>query len=192
MGDSAPQPNARSLREVLVGLNRFEQHIAAAQWAIANNKVIDMFGKFASERNLLLFRSGNECENWIDPILHMVYKMNMLVHVGEDILKLLDRIDLYNKLFPEVALTFIGIQIMSKTNVYPVFAQPFVDNAEFATITEINEYMQSRGFAPTGQKEGQFSNGTYILSDIRPKNVLRTSDGTIFVIDAEISLCSKH
>ncbi len=74
MGDSAPQPNARSLREVLVGLNRFEQHIAAAQWAIANNKVIDI----------------------------------------------------------------------------------------------------------------------YLLSDIRPKNVLRTPDGTTFVIDAEVSLCISH
>ena len=65
MGNSAPQRDARSLREVLVGLNRLEQHQAAAQWAVANGRAIDMFGTFAKERHLLIFQSGNECENWI-------------------------------------------------------------------------------------------------------------------------------
>ncbi len=41
MGDSAPQRDARSLREVLVGLNRLEQHQAAAQWAVANGRAIE-------------------------------------------------------------------------------------------------------------------------------------------------------
>lgn len=40
----------------------------AAEWAIENHRVIDLFGEFARERHLLLFQSGNECENWIDPI----------------------------------------------------------------------------------------------------------------------------
>ena len=52
MGNSAPQRDARSLREVLVGLNRLEQHQAAAQWAVTNGRAIDMFGTFAKERHL--------------------------------------------------------------------------------------------------------------------------------------------
>jgi hypothetical protein len=32
MGDSAPQPNAQNLRNILVGLSRFEQFSVATQW----------------------------------------------------------------------------------------------------------------------------------------------------------------
>lgn len=186
MGDSASSSNARSLREVLVGHDRLSQHEIAVRWARDNNREIDLFGQFAIERHLIPFQSGSECNNWIDPIENVVYKMNMLLHVGEDILKLLDRIDLFNELFPELALRFIGFQIISETSAYPVFAQSFISCAEFATPLEINEYMNSRGFVPTGE-EGVFSNGDIILSDIKPKNVLRVKNGGIAVIDAEAS-----
>ena len=185
MGDRTPSANARGLRESLVGLSRFEQHPAAYQWAVENGRVIDMFGAFAQERHLLLFQSGNECENWIDPLLNVVYKMNMLVHVGEDILKLLDRIDLFNMLFPATALHFVGFHATSPNHVYPVFAQPFIPNAQFASEEEITEYMLAMGFHPTGE-DGKFSDGKLFLFDMKPKNVLRSEDGTIFVIDAEI------
>ena len=189
MGNSAPSANARGLREELVGLDRFDQHPAAYKWAVANGRVIDMFGDFAKERHLLLFQSGNECENWIDPLLNIVYKMNMLVHVGEDILKLLDRIELYNSLFPTIALRFVGFHATSPTHVYPVFAQPFISNARFATEIEIEEYMLSMSFV-AADKEGVYVNDKILLSDIKPKNVLRAQDGTMFVIDAEVSLRS--
>ena len=186
MGNSASQTNARSLRESLVGLDRFAQHTAAYEWAVANGRVIDLFGAFAKERHLLLFQSGNEFENWIDPALNVVYKMNTLMHVGGDLLKLLDRIDYFNDLFPETALRFVGLQVMSSSNVYPVFAQSFISNTRFATEHEIQEYMQSMGFTQMNE-EGYFENERFVLSDIKPKNVLRSEDGTIFVIDAEIN-----
>lgn len=47
MGDSAPQPNAQDLRNVLVGLSRFEQFPVAIQWARENHCIVDMFGAFA-------------------------------------------------------------------------------------------------------------------------------------------------
>ena len=186
MGDSASQPNAQDLRNVLVGLSRFEQLRSAIQWAEANHCVVDMFGSFAKEHHLLLFQSGNESENWIDPTTNLVYKMNNLMHVGGELLKLLDRVELYNQLFPHLALEFVGLHVMSESNAYPVFTQPFVDNVRFATPTEILSYMQSRGFEPQ-DKDGVFSDGKYILSDIRPKNVLASDDGlAIFVIDADV------
>ena len=185
MGNSASQANARSLRESLEGLDRFEQHPAAYTWAVENARVVDLFGQFAQERHLLLFQSGNECENWIDPILNVVYKMNTLMHVGGDIVRLLDRVDCYNELFPATALRFVGFQLMSTTNVYPVFAQPFVPNARFATEDEITEYMLSKGFQQMPD-EGCFANDEFVLTDIKPKNVLRTIDDTMFVIDADV------
>jgi len=144
-----------------------------------------MLGDFARERKLLLFQSGNESENWMDPAINVVYKMNTLMHVGGDILRLLQRIDLYNQLFPEVAMRFVGFQLMSETNVYPVFAQQFISNARFATEKEIRDYMQSMSFLSTGN-DGEFTNGKLLLKDVRPKNVLYSATGAIFVIDADV------
>ncbi|MBR5443595.1 MAG: hypothetical protein IKV22_04315 [Paludibacteraceae bacterium] len=188
MGDSAPQPNAQNLRNILVGLSRFEQFPVAIQWARENHCVVDMFGAFARERHLLLFQSGNESENWIDPTTNLVYKMNNLMHVGGDMSKLFDRIELYNSLFPHLALQFVGLHVMSDTNAYPIFTQPFVDNVRFATTAEILAYMKSRGFEAQ-ERDGVFSDGHYLLSDIKPKNVLASEDGlAIFVIDADVQL----
>jgi len=185
MGDSAPQRDARSLREILAGLDRIEQHRVAAKWAKANNRAIDLFGEFARERHLMIFQSGNECENWIDPIDNIVYKMNTLTHVGEDLYKLLTRIDTYNALFPETALRFVGFQVMSETSVFPVFAQPFISKARLATTKEIDEYMQSRGFEFV--EDGKYSSGSILLWDIKAKNVLVGIDNNITIIDAEIT-----
>ena len=188
MGDSASQPNAQSLRDILVGRSRFEQQKVAIQWARDNHCVVDMFGAFAKERHLLLFQSGNESENWIDPVNNLVYKMNTLMHVGGDLQKLFNRIEYYNHLFPHIALQFVGFHVMSEDNAYPIFIQPFVDNVRFATPSEILSYMKSRGFEPQ-EKDGVFCDGKYLLSDIKPKNVLASEDGlAIFVIDADVSL----
>ena len=188
MGDSASQPNAQSLRDILVGRSRFEQQKVAIQWARDNHCVVDMFGAFAKERHLLLFQSGNESENWIDPANNLVYKMNTLMHVGGDLQKLFNRIEYYNHLFPHIALQFVGFHVMSEDNAYPIFIQPFVDNVRFATPSEILSYMKSRGFEPQ-EKDGVFCDGKYLLSDIKPKNVLASEDGlAIFVIDADVSL----
>lgn len=185
MGNSTSQPNAQRLREKLVGLGRIEQHKVAVQWAIENNCAIDMFGVFARERHLLLFQSGNECENWIDTSANLVYKMNMLVHVGENILKLFERVELYNSLFPSTALQFVGLHIAGVANAYPVFTQPFVDGARFATNSEILEYMESLGFKAL-DSEGVFCDGYILLRDVKPKNVLVSEcSGAVFVIDAD-------
>ena len=184
MGTEASYPNAPNLQSLLIGLSVEDQQKRALQWAQANGRIIDMFGQFAKERHLLIFKSGNEFENWIDPLLNVLYKMNNLMHVGGDIRKLLERISYYNELFPETALRFIGFHLMSSSNVYPVFAQPFIPNARFATLDEIGQYMHLMDFKPMGE-EGYFESKEYILSDIKPKNVLNANN-TIFVIDAEI------
>lgn len=185
MGNRTSSSDARSLRAQLEGLNRVQQHERAYHWAVENGKLIDLLGDFAKQRQLLLFQSGNECENWLDPVLNIVYKMNMLVHVGENIARLFDRIDAYNQIFPATALRFIGFQAMSSSNVYPIFIQPFIPNARFATTEEITKYMQDIGFRPTS-KDGEFENDQYIVSDIKPKNVICNTSNDIFVIDAEI------
>lgn len=74
---------------------------------------------------------------------------------------------------------------MSSSNVYPIFIQPFIPNTRFATKEEIAGYMQGLGFHPTS-KEGEFENEQYIVSDLKPKNVICNASNDIFVIDAEV------
>ena len=58
----------------------------------------------------------------------------------------------------------------------------------FATTAEILAYMKSRGFEAQ-ERDGVFSDRYYLLSDIKPKNVLASEDGlAIFVIDADVQL----
>ena len=63
--------------------------------------------------------------------------------------------------------------------------QQNISNSRFATDDEIREYMNRIGFNQMDE-EGYFENDMYILSDIKPKNVL-CIDGDMYVIDAEIS-----
>ncbi|MBE6323806.1 MAG: hypothetical protein E7074_02380 [Bacteroidales bacterium] len=184
MGNSAPQPDARSLRTELEGLTRVEQHRYAYNWAHKNNCVVDLFGDFAESHHLIPFRSGNESENWLDTENNIVYKLNTLMHVGENIARLLLRIELFNSIFEYTKITFIGFQVFSETHVCPVFSQPFIDEARFATYSEIKDFMNSRGFSPTS-KDGEYSNGKIIVSDLRPKNVLVSYSNAVFVIDAD-------
>ncbi|MGN0235429.1 MAG: hypothetical protein ACI4BD_03815 [Paludibacteraceae bacterium] len=185
MGNSASQPDARSLRAELEGLSIVEQHKYAYHWALSHDCVIDLFGDYAREHHFTIFRSGNESENWIDKSNRLVYKMNTLMHVGEDIAKLLLRMELFNLLFPHNGMTFVGFYVYSETHVNPVFTQPFIDRARFATNDEIASYLELRGFYSTGN-DGEYSDGEYLISDARPKNVLVSESQAIFIIDADI------
>jgi len=62
-----------------------------------------------------------------------------------------------------------------------------IDNARFATDEEIASYLSLRGFQPTG-KDGEYTDGSYLISDARPKNVLVSESGATFVIDADVSM----
>ena len=116
---------------------------------------------------------------------NVVYKLNTLMHVGENIARMLQRVELFNSVFEYPKLTFIGFHVFSETHVCPVFSQPFIDEARFATDSEIIDFMASRGFSPT-ENDGEFTNGKITISDLRPKNVLVSYSNAVFVIDADV------
>ena len=58
-------------------------------------------------------------------------------------------------------------------------------NARPATQIMIDTYMAALGFEKTSS-EGRFSNKTYEVWDLVPRNVLADVEGDIFVVDAEI------
>lgn len=126
--------------------------------------------------------SGVESEVYYNELDGFVYKVNNL-SLSKNILSFLERINLHNKLFPETQYELIGFSGFGNGSVYPIVRQRFIPNAEFATPEEIDSYMRSLGFEKTS-KEAEYSNGEYVVSDLRPRNALKDSDGDIYVVDA--------
>ena len=130
------------------------------------------------------FLSGNENEVYFDKENGVLYKVNNLVNSGS-LPNLFKRIDLYNNYFPETKYDLVGFTGLGDGRaVYPIYRQAFVDNATFATPEEIDGYMQALGFKQTG--EAEYANDDVVISDLRPRNVLKDVDGDIYVIDADL------
>ena len=126
--------------------------------------------------------SGNENDVYLNTSDGYVYKVNNLMN-SKGILPLFDRIKLHNQIFPSSRYEFVGFTGFDGRSVYPIFRQAYVHESTNATPEEIDTYMKSLGFHQTG--EAQYSNGEIIISDLRPRNVLKSNSGNIYVVDAE-------
>ena len=118
-----------------------------------------------------------------------MYKVNNLSLHRNNILSILERIDLHNQLFPNTEYSLFGFAGFENGTVYPILKQDFVPNADFATPEEIDGYMHSMGFE-NSKREAEYSNGKYVVSDLRPRNVLKSLSGNFYVIDAGVELNS--
>ena len=126
--------------------------------------------------------SGNENDTYVAE--KVIYKVNNLLNSG-GIVALLHKILMHNAIFPDTAYAFYGFAGFDGRTVQPVIAQPRVANARPATQIMIDTYMAALGFEKTSS-EGRFSNKTYEVWDLVPRNVLADVEGDIFVVDAEI------
>ena len=126
--------------------------------------------------------SGNENDTYVCDTY--IYKINNLLNSG-GICKLLERILLHNTIFPNTAYSFIGFAGYDGRSVMPVIKQRRIRNAKPATQVMIDTYMSALGFTKEND-EGRYSNGTYIVWDVVPRNVLADADGDMYVVDAEI------
>lgn len=127
--------------------------------------------------------SGSENDTYVDLEGGWVYKLNNLIHTGS-IIKLFDRLNIYNQIFPESQYGLLGFSGFEGRTIMPVLTQKYIEKAVPALPEQIDEYMLALGF--TKVDDWKYSNGSIILSDVKPRNVLRDSDGNIFVIDVEI------
>lgn len=126
--------------------------------------------------------SGNENDTYVSSTT--IYKVNNLLNAG-GICKLLEKILLHNQIFPNTFYKFYGFAGYDGRSVYPVLEQERVCNAQPATQIMIDTYMSALGFTKENE-EGRYSNGTYLVWDILPRNVLVDADGDMYVVDAEI------
>ena len=126
--------------------------------------------------------SGNENDTYVSN--DIVYKVNNLLNSGS-IVKLLEKISWHNILFYDTFYAFYGFTGFDGRTVMPILQQHLVKDATLATQIEIDTYMAALGFTKENDK-GRYSNGTYVVWDILPRNVLVDADGDIYVVDAEI------
>lgn len=128
--------------------------------------------------------SGSENDTYVDKNGGVVYKTNNLIHTGS-FYKLFRRLLLHNSIFPQTYYRLIGFTGYKGRTIYPVLAQDYVEEANPAKPYEIEMYMLSLGFEKLD--DWTYKNDKYIISDLKPKNVLKDSEGDLYVIDAEIA-----
>lgn len=133
--------------------------------------------------------SGSENDTYVDKKGSIVYKINNLIHTGS-IIKLFDRLTIYNSLFPESKYELKGFTGFDGRTIMPLLQQKYIERAMPAFPEEIDNYMQALGFNKIG--EWTYSNDYLILSDVKPRNVLKDSDGNLFVVDVEIKKIKKN
>lgn len=128
--------------------------------------------------------SGHENDTYVAD--RFIYKVNNLLNSG-GIVALLRRIVMHNRLFPETAYQLHGFAGWEGRTVQPVLRQVRIEQARPATQVMIDTYMSALGFTRMEGEEGRFSNGTYEVWDVLPRNVLVDREGDLYVIDAEIA-----
>lgn len=131
-------------------------------------------------------QSGSETTVWIanDNGRNVAIKSISLNHYATPE-KLLDRILIHNTAFPTTAMEVLKVGV-SDNGMSIIVKQPWIESGEtIANQKEIEDYMLSQGFVHTkGQGvNAEYSKDNYVVTDIRPENVIKQPDGTLAVID---------
>ena len=131
-------------------------------------------------------QSGSETTVWIanDNGRNVAIKSISLNHYATPE-KLLDRILIHNTAFPSTAMEVLKVGV-SDNGMSIIVKQPWIESGEtIANQKEIEDYMLSQGFVHTkGQGvNAEYSKDNYVVTDIRPENVIKQPDGTLAVID---------
>jgi hypothetical protein len=140
---------------------------------------------------------GNENSLYYDENTGIIYKSNNLFNSNFSILEYLNYLLYHNRLFPNTKYNFFGF--IGFSNNYPSitsaipFIEPIVTQkyilGESATQDQIENSMLKIGFEKIN--EHTFKKDSFIVSDLRPRNVIKDSEGDIFVIDNIIKPQSK-
>ena len=100
----------------------------------------------------------------------------------------LDRITLHNTLFPEAALKITGFGRNSKGEFQFLVEQPFIQGTP-ATQAEIDRFITKAGFTKSTKDKGNtFITDDLYVSDLHDENVIKTPNGNLIVIDADLRL----
>jgi len=100
----------------------------------------------------------------------------------------LDRITLHNTLFPAAPLKVVGFGRDGKGEFQFIVDQPFVEGIA-PTLLEIEDFMKKAGFKKTSKDRGNTYTTEFVYaSDLHNENVIKTPNGNLVVIDADLRL----
>lgn len=162
----------------------------------------------AQKESLLrsLVRRAKENETWIEDIRPLVgrfissagehevffsrkgdtvIKLNDFEYLPEnstDFASFINRIESFNELFPDVAVTVVGYTYNSEGKVSVVLEQPVVDAEREATEAEIDAFMEDHDFYM--DMSGEYTDGRYVVYDLKPNNVYVDKSGSLRFFDA--------
>lgn len=173
---------SKSLRERLHEESSKQQK-ELINWAKDNKNLIvepnDYFEEEYGES-----QSGLETTVWLanDNGVNVAVKNISLNHYATP-QKLLDRILIHNMAFPTTAMQVLKVGT-SDNGMSMIVKQPWIEGT-IPTMQEIEDYMLSQGFTHTKGKgvNAEYEKDDYVVSDIRPENVIKQPDGTLAVID---------
>ena len=154
-------------------------------WARKTNNII-VEPNYYFEEEYGESQSGSETTVWIanDNGHNVAIKSISLNHYATPE-KLLDRILIHNTAFPSTAMKVLKVGVSDK-GMSIIVKQPWIESGEtIANPKEIEDYMLYQGFIHTkGQGvNAEYSKDNYVVTDIRPENVIKQPDGTLAVID---------
>jgi exodeoxyribonuclease-5 len=154
-------------------------------WAERNHQLIyepnDYYDDVFNDQNL----HGTESKVWVDQKKGVVIK-NVFPNHYQNIKALLDRIAIHNIAFPSTAMTLKKIGTSDK-GVSLIIEQPLIEDSDnIPTLQEIQNYMTNTlGFTLSKGKgiNAEYTKDGYLVTDIRPENVIKQPNGSLAVID---------
>ena len=154
-------------------------------WAEKNHQLIyepnDYYDDIFNDQSL----HGTESKVWIDQKKGVVIK-NVSPNHYQNIKALLNRIAIHNIAFPSTAMTLKKIGTSDK-GISLIIEQPLIEDSDnIPTLQEIQNYMTNTlGFTLSKGKgiNAEYIKDGYLVTDIRPENVIKQPDGSLAVID---------
>jgi exodeoxyribonuclease-5 len=128
--------------------------------------------------------AGSETRVWKNNDKGTVVKNISLNHYGTP-KALMNRILIHNLVFPTTAMKMLKVGA-SDNGISIIVEQPFIEDSGIApTMDEIKNYMLSLGFTLSKGKgiNAEYTKDGYLVTDIRPENVIKQPDGSLAVID---------
>lgn len=154
------------------------------EWAEKNHKVIydlnDYFDEELGEQGI----HGTEAKVLVDMERNIVVK-NITPKHYPNMKGLLDRLVIHNMAFPTTSLLLTGVGL-SDVGISLVVEQPFIEDCgEIPTLHEIQAYMTDALVFALSKGKGinaEYTRDDYVVSDIRPENVIKQPNGALAVI----------
>jgi mutator protein MutT len=204
--------NLEQINEAISYISRGVESDKAKQSRSLSSKEIEDLEKkhaydFAVSRDLLITDpsqlptpiagGGNENSLYYDDEIAVIFKENNLFNHNLSILEFLKYLVYHNLLFEKNSYYLYGFKVLLNpfnkssipSNIFPVVYQRFIVGRP-ALEHEISELMTGLGFKPVNVHT--FENDMFVVSDLRPRNVLVDNEGEVHVIDNIIKVKDSY